>query len=344
MRIGIDARAASEVTGGRGRLVRELLRALAARGEEHEYVLYARTQWQQAPRDARFAWRLIQARAWHLEAARAANRECDVFLSTNSYLTPLLLRIPCVTLVYDLVAFSRAMQPNRRSMVIERFLLGAAVRRSRVLLCISEATRAELLERHPAARAEVALLASSLPRSSVRRDDGFVLAVGTLEPRKNLPRLVAAYASLPRELQERHRLSVVGASGWQTGETLTALDSLGERCERLGHVPDAELARLYGNCAVFCYPSLGEGFGLPVLEAMAAGAAVVTSDCSSLPEVGGDAVRYVDPHHTTSIAAGLRELLEDPSARALLGERVRVRAALFSWDEFAGRTLAALAR
>ncbi len=96
---------------------------------------------------------------------------------------------------------------------------------------------------------------------------------------------------------------VVGALGWETGPTLAALRSLGDRCTMLGFVSDAALAELYRRCAVFCYPSLGEGFGLPVLEAMAAGAPVVTSNVSSLPEVGGDAVEYVDPREVASIAA-----------------------------------------
>jgi glycosyltransferase involved in cell wall biosynthesis len=116
---------------------------------------------------------------------------------------------------------------------------------------------------------------------------------------------------------------------------MAALRSLGDRCRVLGEVDDAQLAGLYERCAVFCYPSLAEGFGLPVLEAMAAGAAVLTSDRSSLPEVGGDAVAYADPTDIGAIAAGLAELLSDPARRADLGERARARAATFSWDRTA---------
>ncbi len=164
---------------------------------------------------------------------------------------------------------------------------------------------------------------------------GFVLAVGTLEPRKNLPRLVAAYTKLDSDLQERHPLVVVGALGWETGETLDALRSLGPRCTMLGYVSDAALAELYRRCAVFCYPSLGEGFGLPVLEAMAAGAAVLTSNVSSLPEVGGEAVDYVDPHSTASIESGLQRMLGDEPHRAELARAAKLRAAEFSWARFA---------
>src|SRR5271167_2084870 len=163
LRIGIDSRAAVEVPAGRGRVVRELLRALAARGDDgHRYVLYARRAWEEEALDERFRQHTIGTRDpwWHLLAARAANRECDVFLSSNSYLTPWFLRIPCVSIVYDLVAFDPTMRPNRRSAMIERATLGGAVRRSAAIIAISQATADTLAARHPraAGRTTVALL------------------------------------------------------------------------------------------------------------------------------------------------------------------------------------------
>jgi glycosyltransferase involved in cell wall biosynthesis len=137
---------------------------------------------------------------------------------------------------------------------------------------------------------------------------------------------------------------VAGKAGWQVGETLQAIERLGDRCQALGYVPDEELARLYAGCAVFCFPSLGEGFGLPVLEAMHAGAAVLTSDRSSLPEVGGDAVEYVDPFDERSIAAGLERLLRDPGRREQLAGRAVARAAGFTWERTAELTLEAVER
>ncbi len=346
--IGIDARAATEVPAGRGRVVRELLRALAARAHDsHRYVLYAREAWDEPSLDERFRWRLIDARDpwWHLRAAGAASRECDVFLSSNSYLTTLFTRIPAVPIVYDMVTFEPAMRPNRRSTVIERLTLGPAIRRSSSLLAISQATADALGARFPRALGHTVVAPLGVTETSSEElnhteaatlpSPGFVLAVGTLEPRKNLPRLVAAYGELDQQLQDLHPIVVVGALGWETGETLDALRSLGSRCTMLGYVSDAALAELYRRCAVFCYPSLGEGFGLPVLEAMAAGAAVLTSNVSSLPEVGGDAVEYVDPHETHSIAAGLRLVLGDEPLRGRLGHSARARAAEFSWERFA---------
>ena len=323
------------------------------------YVCYARERWGELP-SAHFQWRLHAAADpwWHVLAARAANRECDVFLSTNSYLTTWLLRIPAVPVIYDMVAFDRAHQPNRRSALIERATLGVAVRRSRAFVAISKATAKDFERRFAAAAGKVTVaplaVAPQLVVAEQAREQatapgderlptaGFVLAVGTLEPRKNLPRLVEAYRLLPDALQRDHPLVVVGDLGWRTGATTDALASLGERCLTLGKVTDAELAELYRRCAVFCYPSLYEGFGLPVLEAMAAGAAVLTSNVSSLPEVGGDAVAYADPLDARAIAAALAELLCSPQRRADLGAAARVRAGQFSWERTAATVLAVL--
>jgi len=351
--IGIDARASTEVRAGRGRVVRELLRALARRDDPHTYLCYAREAWTESL-DGRFRWVLSRTRdpLWHLRTARAA-RSCDVFLSSNSYLTVLLLRIPAVAIVYDLVTFERDMRPNLRSTIIERLTLGRAVRRARGLVCISQATADALVSRFPAAAAKATVAPLGVPTALEGSDSptvedlpapGFVLAVGTLEPRKNMPRLVEAYASLPEPVRSAHPLVVVGARGWATGPTLAALRSLKDGCVMLGHVEDGVLAELYRRCAVFCYPSLGEGFGLPVLEAMAAGTAVLTSNLSSLPEVGGDAVQYADPRSTDSIRAGLQELLSSPERRRELGELAERRARDFSWDRTAERVLAALVR
>jgi glycosyltransferase involved in cell wall biosynthesis len=359
--IGIDARAAAEVPAGRGRFVRELLRALAERPHgPHRYVLYARETWHDGALDERFRWQLLGAADpwWHLLAARHANRECDVFLSSNSYLTVWFLRIPGVPVVYDMTTFEASMRPNWRSTIIERATLGPAIRRASGVIAISQATADALAQRFPRARALTSVaplgLAAALGAAgsgSEARENlsslpspGFVLAVGTLEPRKNLPRLVAAYGRLPASMQAQHPLVVVGANGWQTGETLSALRSLGSRSVQLGYVSDQALAELYRRCALFCYPSLGEGFGLPVLEAMFAGAPVLTSNLSSLPEVGGDAVEYADPSQVSSIAAGLERLLGSPERRAELRERGRGRAEQFTWAKTSELILAALDR
>ena len=346
--IGIDARAASEEIAGGGRVVRELLRALAQRPEPHRYRLYARERWDE-PLGDRFTW-VLSPRPdpwWNLGAARRASRGCDVLLSTNSYLTAWFTTVPTVLEIYDMVAFDAALRPSARAGAIERATLAPALRRAAAAVCISQATADAVAARYP--WSERKLIAAPLgaspalqPEPADDLPERFVLAVGTLEPRKNLPRLVEAYRQLPEELQHRNPLLVAGRVGWEAGETLAALNALGDRCRLLGRVSDARLATLYSRCTVFAYPSLAEGFGLPVLEAMQAGAAVLTSDRSSLPEVGGDAVEYSDPTDVAAIRSALQHLLEDDERRAELSRRAVERAARFSWAHHAELTLRAL--
>jgi glycosyltransferase involved in cell wall biosynthesis len=350
---GIDARAAAEEPAGRGRYVRELLTALARRDDDHEYELYARTRWEDEL-DQRFRWQLVEARdpIWHLRTARRASAACAAFLSTNSYLTAWFLRVPSAVVVYDLVPFHAGTQARRSSAMIERATIGHGIRRAAALLCISDATRRDLVARFPSAgrKARVVPLAADerfsrpVPAAQLADarhrhglDQEFVLCAGTLEPRKNLRRVLEVHAGLCRRAQ----LVLVGPTGW---DFQPILEQAGRAADVrvLGQVSDDDLVSLYQACAVFCYPSLYEGFGLPLLEAMAAGAACVTSSVSSLPEVGGDAVVYVEPTSVGEIRAALERLLASEQERTVLGARAKRRAAEFSWDRTAADTLASL--
>jgi glycosyltransferase involved in cell wall biosynthesis len=344
LRIGIDARAAAEEPAGRGRYVRELLREYERDARGHVFRLYARTRWA-----ADLDWRLIGARdpLWHLHAARAASRECDVLLSTNSYLTAWFTTIPTVVVVHDLVPWMPEMQPQKRAALIERVTIRPALRRAARALCVSESTERDLVARFAAARGKTAVVPHGVSADLDRVPDleevkrrlelpgSFVLATGTVEPRKNLPRLIEAHAALA----DAPPLLVAGPRGW---EVERALAGAGERVRLLGFVSDEDLAALYRLCTVFAYPSLYEGFGLPLAEAMRCGAACLTSNVSSLPEVGGDAVVYVDPLDAGSIRAGLERLLASDGKRHELGARARERAAAFTWRRTADETLAVL--
>jgi alpha-1,3-rhamnosyl/mannosyltransferase len=364
MRIAIDARAASEVPAGRGRYVRELLRGLARLDADHLYVLYARERWddEMLAGDPRFHWRHVGAGEpqWSALAAVHATRECDVVLAANSYLMAALAGVPALTTVYDLTTF-RADIALPRGARLERVTLPFAVRRASRLLAISAATRDDLVARFPsaAAKATVVELAADLSFAddasefaeadlAVAERHGlskpYVLALGTLEPRKNLPRLIEAFAALGPALRDRFELVLVGGRGWATGEIDASVARHRQLVRPLGFVQDADLPALYRRAAVFAYPSLFEGFGLPVLEAMTAGVAVVTSSLSSLPEVGGNAVAYVDPYDVGSIRAVLERLLNDDRERARLAAAGRERSRLFSWERTTRSTLAEIER
>lgn len=169
----------------------------------------------------------------------------------------------------------------------------------------------------------------------------YLLAVGTLEPRKNLSALMDAYAGLPTGLQERVPLVLAGGHGW--GEALGAHVARLQRAGRirlLGYVSESDLVLLYAGAACFIMPSLYEGFGIPILEAMASGVPVVTSNRSSMPEVAGDAALLVDPDDITSIRDVVRQLLEDSSLCERLVRAGLARASTFSWQHTVDSTLA----
>jgi glycosyltransferase involved in cell wall biosynthesis len=352
----IDARAAAEVPAGRGRYVRELLRALAVlpAAADARFVLYARERWEDPALDERFDWRLVPLPdpLWHLAVAARASRAADVVLSTNSYLTAWGTWKPTAVVVFDLVAFVPQAQAQSRAARIEHLTIRPALRRAAALPCISRAARDDLVRRFPAAAGKASVIplaadarfgtpvdpAPVLARHGI--DTPYVLAVGTVEPRKNLERLLGAWALLPDAVRDAHVLALVGPRGWDDGAILASARSAGARL--LGHVSDADLHALYAGCAAFAYPSLYEGFGLPVLEAMAAGAPVVTSSVSSLPEVAGDAALLVDPRDEPAIAAALTRLLTEPALADDLRARGVERAAAFSWRRTAHETYALL--
>lgn len=172
---------------------------------------------------------------------------------------------------------------------------------------------------------------------------GFFLYVGTIEPRKNLVRLVEAYAQIrPGLAPPVPRLVLAGGLGWKAEPVLARIEELGLTADvkLLGSIPYAELPSLYNGALLFVFPSLYEGFGLPPLEAMACGTPVITSNVSSLPEVVGEAGLLVDPTRTAELAEAMRRLATDAELRAVLRERGLSQAAQFTWDRAAVETLA----
>lgn len=185
-------------------------------------------------------------------------------------------------------------------------------------------------EFQPVSAADAALVLARLGLA----DRGFVLSISTIEPRKNFDRLFAAHQRLPEALRQRFPLVIAGGQGWGAALSHAQTDAAARRGELhlLGHVADADLVALCARAAVFAYVSLYEGFGLPVIEAMAAGCAVLASGTTSIPEVAGDAALLVDPLDETAIAEGLRRLIEDDGLAERLRQAGLAQAGMFSWE------------
>lgn len=213
-----------------------------------------------------------------------------------------------------------------------------AVKRDLVRYCAASEERITVIphgvdedffEATPAQR-EVARQTYDLP-------DRYILFVGSVEPRKNLLRLLEAYDLLPEKLRAQHPLLLVGPPGWNNEEIQKRL-SKARHVRVVGFVRRELLPAVYESCSLFAFPSLYEGFGMPVLEAMAAGAPVMTSKRSALPEVVGQTGLLVHPKKPEEMAEAMRSVLEDSHNAALMGGQARQRARQFTWDRCAAET------
>jgi glycosyltransferase involved in cell wall biosynthesis len=270
--------------------------------------------------------------------------------------TPQGTEITCV--VHDLAFkhFPKTFPSGARAKL--NLLLGVMARKASKIIVVSESTKLDLIKYFPDipnSRIRVihhgvnhefysrvvsdGEMAEVLSKYDLERES-YILYVGAIQPRKNLVRLVSAFETA-KEAHPDMKLVIVGEKAWLS-------DAIVDRFERsscrkdiilTGKVPFTELPAWYQGARFFAFPSLYEGFGLPILEAFAAGTPVLTGSISSLPEVGGDAALYVDPHIEGDIARKILMLWEDEKLRDLLRERGRERAKLFSWDRCAEETL-----
>jgi glycosyltransferase involved in cell wall biosynthesis len=253
--------------------------------------------------------------------------EADV-LHCPTYRGPLRSRTPLVVTVHDLAVLRHPEAFNRWTRTYSPLLVPRVLAAARRVIAVSEFTRRELIEllRIPAAKIHVVpnAVGEEFTRDGDAEQGDYVLAVGTLEPRKNLQRLIEAVRKTGRELR------VVGARGWG------GVDVGGNGVNWLGEVSDSELARLYRGATCVAYPSLYEGFGIPVLEAMACGTPVVTTRGTAMEEVADGAAVLVDAQSRDDIAAGIERAV---SERDELVARGVERARAFRWDAVADATV-----
>jgi len=290
-----------------------------------------------------------------LNELSAAGRRWGAELLHVQYVRPPRSDVPIVTTIHD-VSFEHFPRLfTRRTRLRMRLTIPWSARHSRLVLTGSRHAAGDLIDtyRLPPERVIVTPYAADpvfrrLPADEISgwlaRFDlpaAYLLCVGNLQPRKNLRRLIEAYAGLPPDL--RPALVVVGQAAWLDDEVYAAVrhHGLAEATHFTGFVSTEELVALYCGASAFAYPSLYEGFGLPVLEAMACGVPTLTSTSSSLPEVAGDAALLVDPESVEEIRAGLERLLGDAALRARLADAGPARAAEFSWERCAADTAAA---
>lgn len=375
MRIGIDVRSLStqQRFQGVGYYTRNLLAALAALDCRNSYVLFGGAQ-DEATREAcgRFhrahyhqlfrpssGGRLDEGWDQILSPLEVARYRLDLYFYPSLNNLAWWIPAPTVVMIHDMIPtlFSQDLLKTG----IKHRLMYAIARRAARIVCPSESARADIarllriaperIVATPEAADAAFVPASAAATARVRAHYGisaaYVLYVGDLaghlhNKRKNLPLLVRAFAALPAELQATHQLVLAGKGGPYRAEVLDPLiDGLGlrERTIYTDFVPDADLPALYTGAATVAYPTRYEGFGLPVLQAMACGATVISTNVSSIPEVVGDVGILVPPDDEAAFSKALIELLSRPEEHQARGVRAQLRAASFSWQRTAEQTL-----
>lgn len=270
-----------------------------------------------------------------------------------TYLGPWFAPCPLVLSVHDVVFKRYPGFFSPRDRVLFSTLFPLSLRRAATIVTISEHSKREIEHFFPYTRGKTVVtpLAADRHFRPVEKEllrgtrarfnlqSRFILTVGNLQPRKNLLRVIQAFAKV-RERVSDVRLVVIGKAQWKSSDVYRQVEALGLTDEVVftGYVPLEDLVAFYNLAEVYVYPSLYEGFGLPVLEAMQCGTPVVTSKSTSIPEVAGDAALLVDPLRVDEIAAAMLAVLTDPAAAAALRARGIEQARKFSWETTAERT------
>jgi glycosyltransferase involved in cell wall biosynthesis len=341
--------------GGTEIYLRELLAALAELDQTNEYLIFTNleTQADLVPKQANFHWKpqAVHARfrpariLWEqlVLPFEGARYRLDVFFNPG-FTAPIFSPCRQVTVFHDLQHKRHPEYFRWFDLPFWRLLLWAAAHRSHRLIAVSEATRSDLLRFYRIPKERVSVVHHGVEPAFSRLDrshtESYLLCVSTLHPHKNLPRLIRAYGRKERDCP----LILAGLRGFHTETIERLIEEMGlqDSVQITGWVTREKLYSLYERARAFVYPSMFEGFGMPVLEALAAGIPVACSDIPPLREVAGDAALYFDPLNEDEIASAIERVMSDASLRERLATAGRERAREFTWRRSAEQTLSVL--
>ncbi len=366
MRIGINALLLWGRFTGVERSIFNLLKAMMHLNTPHKFFVYlpiefdisllAHTTNQVAPMRAvrlkvASRFRIMRILCEQLYMPFRAALDGLHLLHCPGYVSILASPVPVVLTIYDILAITHPEWCRTANRLYYRITLPISIKRARRIIVPSETVKRELVSILSVSESKIDVVPLGVEerffepvnksiichlRQRLALPERFVLFVGNIEPKKNLPTLLEAYERLRRRMGNIG-LVIVGAKAWGNGKLIERAKSIG--AQYLGYVSDNELHAIYHLASALVFPSLYEGFGLPPLEAMAVGTPVVASTGGALPEVLGDAALLVEPNDADAISEALTAVLLDASLRTALIERARAHAAKFTWDETARRVV-----
>jgi glycosyltransferase involved in cell wall biosynthesis len=359
MRFCIDAHAIGRHLTGNEVYVRSLLEGYAALDKKSEFIAYTSVRGAEEHVPARILTRRVSENPFvrlGVDLARRVREDCPDLLHVQ-YTSPLFCAAPVVVSIHDVSYLEHPeFFPAARRIQL-RWTVERTVRRAAKILTLSEFSRQGIARAYsldpskiavvPAACAEIfkpvsRTKAKSFVEGRFQVAHPFVLCVGDLQPRKNPLGLIRAFEELVATCPELpHHLVMVGKDTWFAPRVHQAAENspFGNRIHFTGYVDDSELLQLYNACDIFVFPSFYEGFGIPILEAMACGRAVACANTSAMPEVAGSAAVLFDPHRTEEMAAAMRDLLRNAELRARKERLGLQNATRFSWRGTARQTL-----
>ncbi len=350
MRVGFNASILWGPVTGVGHYALSLLRALPTAAPDIEFVVFGldpESGLLEMPSNIRLVpagrFRHAGRQAWEqFELPRLAAREGVDVLHCPDFSRPLLCSVPVVNTIHDLSFYASKHYFPATKRVYKAAMAHYTVQRS-ALIAVSEFTRAELQRTFGISPDRVSVIYSGVDQATALSCEPastpFILYVGTLEHRKNIVSLIDAYSVFRRTTGLPHRLLLVGARGfgWASIAEAATRSPFRNDIEMPGYLDGSTVQRLYQSADVFVYPSLYEGFGFPVLEAMAGGTPVVCSNASSIPEAGGAAAAYFDPFSPADLAEALDRVLSSADLRARMRAEGLRQAARFTWLDCARR-------
>ena len=364
MHIAIDAHSVGAQLAGNESYAINLIESLAQIDSVNRYTLYVTKREAVDRFNGRWPNFSVRLTLPHTPLVRipltlsAELRRNPVDVLHVQFTAPPFAPCPVVVSIHDLSFEHLPLTFKRRSRMQLRLTVRQSARKAARILTLSESVRQDIIDTYGIAPERVTTIPIAAPahlrpvtdEEEIRRvrltykiAGDYILSVGSIQPRKNLTRLVAAYARLRRKRAEAKlpKLVIVGKQAWLYDETLRAIEEsgIGDLTVLTGYVPDADLSALYSGAVCFVYPSYFEGFGLPPLEAMQCGAPVIAGNRTSLPEVVGEAGLLVDPFDEAAIASAIACLIDDSDLRAELRVKGLKRARMFDWHETARRTL-----
>lgn len=360
MKIAIDASRAVNETAGVGRYTKLLIQNLLKIDQKNEYRLFFNfvSNFSEKKKLAeqfktknseiiitkipgRLKEKLLTSR---IGFYRGKLRGCDIFLAPTFLEVDLSVKIPQVVVIHDLTMFLYP-KLNLSSYFQKRTKL--ACDKAREIITISDSTKKDLIQFLKLDEKKINVIypgitkfdkiASFLPADL--KAQSYILAVGTIEPRKNLNNLFKAYHLLPENLKTKYPLAVVGAVGWGTQELFEEIKKSKDKIIFLGYQSDEVLAKLYQEAKVFVYPSFYEGFGFPIIEAMQFGAPVITSNISSMPEAAGEAAILINPENVLELTNSIQKIINDDKLASSLSQRGLEQTKKFSWEMSAISTI-----